>query len=130
MPYDGAVTLQLYGTPQSMNELMYRHWRVQRRAKKQWETDLALMMMAERLPKRCEFVTADALLTFAVNRKRDVDNFSGWFVKSLGDALQTYGAITDDTPDHFRFGRLEMRSISGGQPHTDVFLRYRLRGGR
>lgn len=102
-----SVELILHSTPPSLNRLGTRgnHWQVTR-AKKQLQTDLEGLLMASRLPRGLQHVTATVTLRFPVRRRRDAENHVWLIAKALGDACQAGGWIPDDTPEHFRCATL------------------------
>lgn len=89
-------------TPPSLNRVAGRRWEWTK-AKRRWQTDLGVLLMAERLPRGLQRVEASAVLTFPTNRRRDEGNYRSLLEKSLGDALVEGGWLDDDTPDYFAF---------------------------
>lgn len=90
-------------TPPSLNVVAGRRWQWTK-AKRRWQTDLGVLLMAEQLPRGLHRVEASAVLTFPTRRRRDEGNFRALLEKALGDALVEGGWLDDDTPDHFSFG--------------------------
>jgi hypothetical protein len=109
-----VVTLNLNDVPPSLNRIGMRgsHWATTEK-KKQWQHDLGFMLMAEKLPRGLERVTATASLRFPKANRRDEGNFSWLLEKALGDALQEGGWLQDDTPDQYRFRGLVFEAERG-----------------
>lgn len=74
------------------------------RLKQEMENDIIICCNVAQVPKGLTKVHATAVIRFANRRKRDEGNFRWFLEKCLGDALQTYGALEDDTADEFTFG--------------------------
>lgn len=114
-------TLIVDATPPSLNQIGYRsHWAVGRRHKRQWQNDLAVLLMARGVPRGLQRVEASAVLTFPTRRRRDEGNFRVLLEKALGDALVEGGWLPDDTAQHFTFGAV---TFALGHPRTAVALR-------
>jgi len=95
-------------TPPSLNAIAGRSNRFAfSRAKKQWQRDLGVGLMALGVPRNLNRVEASAVLTFTTNRRRDEGNFRVLLEKALGDALVEGRWLDDDTPDHYRFGAVD-----------------------
>jgi hypothetical protein len=118
------ITLDIPGTPPSLNAASLgsrgAHMKFNR-LKKQWEGDILKCLMLEKAPRRCERVHATAVCRFPSKRKRDEGNFRYLLEKALGDALQLYGTLPDDTADEFTFGKLEF-DPEKGQARTLITL--------
>ena len=104
------VVLEIPGTPPSYNETAHAHWRKVNRVKQDWQERCELVLMEARVPRGLELVTATARIFFKQRRRRDEGNFRVVLEKSLGDALTNGGWLPDDTPDHYRFGKVELLS--------------------
>lgn len=115
----GTVTFWLADTPPSLNAIGSRgsHWAVTR-AKKRWQLDIEMSLMALRVPRGLEYVEASATLRFPVKRQRDIDNHTWLLAKSCGDALVNYGVIPKDTPEFFRFTGIEFENEKGDRRTT------------
>ena len=87
---------------------------------KQWRLDLGMAMLAAAVPRNCNRVVAVAVITFPSRRRRDEENFRVVLSKALGDALQDYGAIPDDTAEYFHLD-LEL-IVEPGVSRTSVRL--------
>lgn len=122
----GHVTVDLPGTPPSLNRIGSRgsHW-AYTKAKKQWQNDLGLMLMAERLPRGLLCVEAQATLRFPLRRRRDPGNWSWFLEKVTGDALTTGGFLPDDTARYFHWHGVRLLD-EPGPALTSVFVRYEL----
>ena len=122
-----ALTARIWigATPPSLNVVAGHRWQWAK-AKKMWQNDLALLLMAERLPRGLARVEASAVLTFPTRRRRDEGNFRALIEKSLGDALVEGRWLADDTPDRFSFGAV---TFALGTPRTTIDL-HCLRGDR
>jgi hypothetical protein len=79
--------------------------------------------MEQRVPKELKRVEATATLRFKQKRRRDEGNHRALLEKALGDVLQAGGWLKDDTPDLYRFGRLNMLAPVP-QAETIVLLDY------
>lgn len=69
--------------------------------------ELELLLLTTELPRRLMSVEATAVLFFPVARRRDEGNYRWLLEKALGDALVNGGWLPDDTPDRYRFSRVE-----------------------
>ena len=117
------VALQIPAVPPSLNQIGYRsHWAVGRKAKRDWEQWLSIALMEQRVPRGLKSVSATATIRFEQKRRRDEGNFRALIEKALGDVLQN-GWIEDDTPEHYRFGRVELFAPVD-RPETIVVLDY------
>ena len=74
--------------------------------------------MASGVPRGQSSVYASAELTFPTKRRRDEGNYRTPLEKALGDVLVSGRWLTDDTPDHYRFGGVVFSSTAG--PHNTV----------
>ena len=122
------VQLHLPGTPPSLNQTgASRSWQRFYREKKKWEGYCMIALLEMKVPKGLARVEASALLRFASKRRRDEGNFRVVLEKALGDALQLHGAIADDTPEQFSFGKVAFDEEKG-DPLTIVELEFELPG--
>jgi hypothetical protein len=118
------VTLEVPGTPVSLNQIGYRsHWSVGSREKKKWESWLGTALMVAQVPRGLEVVAATAEIHFKQKRRRDPGNFRVILEKALGDILQQ-GWLPDDTAEFFSFGAVQLVAPSP-EPLTLVHLDYR-----
>ena len=120
----GSAVIAIPEVPQSFNRTAYAHWRTAHRAKARLQTTLEGWLLAcSELPRPVPGgqVTAWAELRFQTRRRRDQGNYRTPLEKALGDALVNGGWIPDDTPDHFRFERLEI-ATDPGEPTTWITL--------
>ena len=116
------VELSLPGTPPSLNTTgASRSWQRFYREKKKWEGYCVIALMEMKVPKGLASVEATAKLRFPSKRRRDEGNFRVVLEKALGDALQLHGAIEDDTPEWFTFGKVTFDE-ERGEPLTTVEL--------
>jgi len=119
------VRVWIGATPPSLNVIAGRGSRFEfASAKRRWQSDLGVLLMAEAVPRGLERVEASAVLSFPTRRRRDEGNYRTLLEKALGDALVEGGWLPDDTPDRFRFGRV--RFAEGGL-RTDLELRITVR---
>lgn len=102
------VVLEIPGTPPSYNTLAHAHWQRNRRVKQDWQERCEIVLLEARVPRGLELVTATARIFFKARRRRDEGNFRVILEKALGDALTNGGWLPDDTPDHYRFGAVEL----------------------
>ncbi len=117
------ATLSIPATPPSFNAVGLRsHWSVGRKAKRDWEQWLQIALLEQRVPKGLKRVTASATIRFKQRRRRDEGNFKPLIEKALGDVLQN-GWVEDDTPEHYRFGAVELFAPVD-RPETIVVLDY------
>jgi hypothetical protein len=113
-----AARIWIGDTPPSLNVVAGRRWDWTK-AKRRWQTDLGVLLMAERLPRGLQRVEASAVLTFPTRRRRDEGNYRSLLEKSLGDALVEGRWLDDDTPDRFSFGAV---TFALGASRTTVNL--------
>lgn len=119
----GVVSIDLPYVPRSVNRTRGEHWALTRRSRIALKHDLRILLLAERYQTRDdEGVYATATLFFQVNRRRDEGNFRAELEKALGDVLTEGGWIPDDTPEHFRFGRIDFAVDKTRPPHTKIQL--------
>lgn len=120
-----TVRVWIGETPPSLNVIAGRGSRFAfAGAKRRWQTDLGLLLMAEALPRGLDRVEASAVLSFPTRRRRDEGNFRALLEKALGDALVEGGWLPDDTPDRFRFGAV---TFATGPARTELELRVAVR---
>jgi len=116
------ATLSIPGTPPSLNAVgFHSHWTAGRKAKQDWERWLQIALLEQRVPKGLKSVSATATLRFKQRRRRDEGNHRALLEKALGDVLQSGGYLPDDTPDLYRFGRVELLAPCE-RPETIVVL--------
>ena len=125
----GTSRLTLHELPPSKNHLgkggSRGGWRTERAIVKAWQGDLAMLCLAENVPRGCAHVVAEILLTFPRRAaKRDPENYRYVISKALGDALQDAGVIDDDGPERFTLATLEL-TVRARITRTDVNLRWR-----
>ncbi len=122
MPFE-RVALSIPGTPPSFNAVgLHSHWTKGQKAKQDWQQWLSIALMEQRVPRGLNQVRAKATIRFKQCRRRDEGNFRVILEKALGDALQC-GWIPDDTPEHYRFGAVELFAPVD-RPETIVVLDY------
>lgn len=119
------VTIEVPGTPPSMNANMYSHWSKTRRIKQQWQRHFETALMVAQVPRGMASVMASGRLEFLQRRRRDEGNFRTIVEKALGDALVNGRWLLDDTPEHYRFGALELVAPAD-HPVTVIRLAYTL----
>jgi hypothetical protein len=95
--------LTLHETPPSLNRFTGGSRGPYHRAKKQWEEQLGVALMAEAVPRDLLAVQASAVLTFPQRRRRDEGNMRFLLEKALGDMLVRGGWLPDDTSGYFSF---------------------------
>jgi hypothetical protein len=104
------VEIRYGDTPPSMNAKASgwgKHWAQAYRSKKEWQNVFEWLLRASALPARVERVEVSAVLTFTKRRRRDAENYIPLLSKSFGDALVNGRWLVDDTPEHYRFDRVE-----------------------
>jgi len=103
------ATLSIPGTPPSLNQIgFHSHWSKGRKAKQDWEQWLQIALLEQRVPKGLSSVAARATIRFKQRRRRDEGNHRTLIEKALGDVLVSGGWLPDDTPEHYRFGAVEL----------------------
>lgn len=108
-------------TPPSLNAFFRYHWAKQRKIKRAWQDDLAVLLMAAGVPRPIGgFVTVSASLRFPKAARRDTVNFQATLDKFCGDMLQAGGWIADDTPEHYHFAGLVFEPDHG--PRRTVLM--------
>lgn len=112
-PTEGITRITLLQTPPSLNAIGARgNPRMFHRRKKGWQRMLGAEMLVgiaqDAIPRRLERVTVSGRLEFETSRRRDEGNYRTLLEKALGDALTSGGFLEDDTPDRYRFERLEI----------------------
>lgn len=119
---DGFHELWIAMTPPSFNRagMSGSRWKLVR-AVKDWRELFGALMMEARVPRECKLVVATATLTFPSRRRRDAENFRVVLSKALGDALQDYGAIPDDTAEFYRLADVVLE-VRPGMSNTSVRL--------
>ena len=118
---DDTYEIWVGATPPSFNRagMSGSRWKLTK-AVKDWREMLGMAMIAARMPRNCNRIVASATITFPSRRRRDEENFRVVLSKALGDALQDYGAIKDDTAEYFSLDlRLE---VQAGVSKTSVRL--------
>lgn len=124
MSETGRATLSIPGVPPSFNAVgLHSHWTAGRKAKQDWQQWLSIALMEQRVARGLKSVSATATLRFKQRRRRDEINFATVLNKALGDALVEGGWLEDDTPDLYRFGRVELMAPCE-RPETIVVLDY------
>lgn len=130
----GTSRIEIPQTPPSLNKLGARGAPRQfHRTKRRWQGMLESHLTAvssgyggmrpeDRLPRPSERITASAVLSFPTNRRRDEGNYRSMLEKALGDALTNGGWLTDDTPEHFRFDRVEFEHRPGEGALCEISL--------
>jgi hypothetical protein len=110
-----ALTARIWigDTPPSLNVVAGRRWDWAK-AKRRWQSDLGLLLMAERLPRGLQRVEASAVLTFPTRRRRDEGNFRSLLEKrSAMRWSRAAGSTTTRLSLHLR--RRDVRTRRG--PH-------------
>lgn len=103
-----VYTIVLPSTPRSINALGTRgSWKARHYGKKALQRELESYLMVHGVPRGCVSAVASAELRFPTKRRRDEGNYREPLEKALGDALVNGGWLPDDTPEHYRFERLE-----------------------
>lgn len=108
-----TVRLEINTVPPSLNALQYGHWTRTRKQKRAWQSELEILLMAAGAPRGWKSAHASATLRFPQGRRRDEGNYRYLLEKALGDALVNGGWLPDDTPEHFRFGRVLIEADPG-----------------
>lgn len=125
------------GVPPSFNVAGFTgsRWKLTK-AVNEWKENIGVLLMCDdvlppmQVPAPLEFITADVLLTFDSNRKRDPENYRVVIFKALGDVVAPHDAgaprlIPDDDSRYFRARDLELQVERGAPPRTEIILRYR-----
>jgi len=124
------LILEIPRTPPSMNNNEIRsHWSGFHEHKKSWQSEIALLMMANKLRRGgYRRAVAGAFMRFPDRCVRDSGNFESLLNKALGDALviapdmpteQRY--IPDDDGQHYFFGGVEVED-EPGPTRTQIYL--------
>jgi hypothetical protein len=111
-----TAELEWDDTPPSMNQKSSGYGanpHVAARTKNVWEGVLMAMLLKSKLPKGLAWVRVDMELRFPRKRRRDEGNFRMVVEKALGDVMQRFGYIRDDTPDIYRFGSVTFDPENG-----------------
>lgn len=109
------ILLEFNETPSSFNRAGARgSWWTFATAKKKWQRDIGWALIASGakrpLPSPC---SVHAVLRFPQRRRRDEGNFKVLLEKACGDALTEGSWLPDDTPEHYRFTRVEFEEERG-----------------
>lgn len=105
--------LELNETPPSLNRYAGGPRGPYFKAKKAWQEQLGVALMAARVPRGLSKVTATATLTFPVRRRRDEGNLRMVLEKALGDILVEGGWLADDVEGAFEFSKLTIAPERG-----------------
>jgi Holliday junction resolvase RusA-like endonuclease len=120
------IELALPRVPPSINTNAVRsHWRGFHSAKKKWQADLEVLLLAARLPRPIPAsgpVLVDVVLRFPDRRRRDSENFRPVLSKALGDALVNGGWLHDDTDEDWRLQ--VVRDLEPGPARTLITVRW------
>lgn len=121
-PHDGHYEIWVGDTPPSFNVagMSGSRWKLARIVK-EWRETLGMAMIAASVPRDCKLVIATATLTFPAKRRRDAENFRVVLSKALGDALQDYGVIPDDTHEFYRLADV-LLEVQPGVSKTTIRL--------
>jgi hypothetical protein len=120
------ATITVPGTPPSLNAVGLRsHWAVGRKHKLDWQRHFETALMVAQVPRGMASVLVSGRLEFRQRRRRDEGNFRMLVEKALGDALVNGRWLADDTPEHYRFGTLELVAPTP-HPQTVIPLAYPL----
>ena len=115
-------TLTLGITPRSYNGSRYQHWTTTRREHQTLSKHIMLALIEAQVPRKpVPRIEATAVLRFPTRRRRDTGNFRTPLEKALGDCLQEFGTLADDTPDQYEFGWLRFTE-STGPNQTLIYL--------
>lgn len=121
-PSEDLYEIWVAATPPSFNVagMSGNRWQLNKIVR-EWRTSLGFAMMEAGLPRDCNLVIATATITFPSRRRRDAENFRVVLSKALGDALQDYGAIPDDTAEFYRLADVRLE-VEAGVARTTVHL--------
>lgn len=72
--------------------------------KKKWKRDTKLLCMEMHVPKGQKWVSLEATIFFATNRRRDPSNYAGPLWNFVPDGLQECGVLDDDRDGRIEFG--------------------------
>jgi hypothetical protein len=107
-----------FGAPASFNVMASgegaNNAHVFQNAKQTWQRFFVEALQKSGLPRGLEKVYVEGEITFPDHRDdRDQGNFRVIVEKALGDALQEGGWLKRDSWDHYEFGQLTKREVSG-----------------
>lgn len=105
--------LELYETPPSLNRYAGGPRGPYFRKKKEWQQQIGTALMVAGVPRGLSKVTATAVLTFPVRRRRDEGNLRFMLEKALGDMLVEGGWLPDDVGGVFEFSKLSFAPEPG-----------------
>jgi hypothetical protein len=119
-PEGGTLVMHYDDVPPSLNQVGTRgNFRVVAGHKKRWQKIVTDLLIASGMPRGVATrVKATASIRMPTRRRRDEGNWRWLIEKCLGDALQLTGKrgepptpahlrwLPDDTPEHYRFGRV------------------------
>lgn len=106
------------------------------RLKTRAQADLAMLLLAEGLPRPVpgDRVHAVARIVHPAKRRRDEGNYRAPLEKALGDALcpprrkreleRPAGWLSDDTPEHFTFGAITFDVDPDRAAYCELTLTY------
>ena len=119
-----VYTLEIPLTPPSINVYQHWHWAKKRKVKAEW-TEMIWALLNEKgnvCPSRLSHVNVETVITFAIGRRRDAQNYGAVLYKFLGDALTASGIIKDDTSDYIRYAEPTLEH--GSRAGTKITLHY------
>lgn len=73
------------------------------RHKSRWEGIVAMLFMAERIPRRLKRVEVSVTMRFRTGHARDLGNFRVLIEKAAGDGLKKGGWLEDDDSERYSF---------------------------
>jgi Holliday junction resolvase RusA-like endonuclease len=92
-----VIRIEIDGTPPSLNKWARLHWGHQRKMKQDWAWLIKAAVLAAKIGRpEIKFARVTIILSFPVNRRRDIDNYTP---KVILDGLVAAGVIMDDRSD-------------------------------
>jgi hypothetical protein len=120
MPEHDVYEIVLDQTPTSLNVWQSLHWAQRNDLKMMWEWEI--FAVAPRIPKYNDHINLSAVIWFATNRRRDVDNFASVLWKMTQDALVHMDIVKDDTASYISTGTVDLRIDPDRHEHTVIYL--------
>ena len=105
--------------PPSLNAWTSCHWAKRKRIKDEWTHAIWALTNEQRIPPM-ERVHLEAVLFFATNRRRDVDNYVVVY-KIAQDSLVRIGMIPDDSQDHVSITP-PILEVDSDNPRTELTI--------
>ena len=120
MPEKDVYEMVLEQVPVSLNVWQNLHWRRRADLRVMWQWEM--LAVGPRIPKHNNHVRLSANIWFAVNCRRDVDNYAAVLWKMTQDGLVRMDIIPDDTPGYVTTGIVDLRVDPDKHEHTVICL--------